>query len=96
MIEAPDLSLYVYEGCGYCARVLRALGRLGVRVEIRDIDEEPKHEAALLSARGRRTVPVLRIAGPDGRVEWMPESADIVDYLERRFGGAPPGPRASG
>ena len=91
MIEASDLSLYVYEGCGYCVRVLRALGRLGVRVEVRDIDEEPRYEAELVAARGRRTVPVLRISPPGGREEWLPESADIVAYLERRFGGGPTG-----
>jgi hypothetical protein len=30
-------------------------------------------------------VPVLRIEQPDGAVRWLPESADIVDYLEQRF-----------
>jgi glutaredoxin 2 len=38
-----------------------------------------------VEATGRRTVPVLRIEHDDGRVEWMPESADIVDYLRERF-----------
>jgi glutathione S-transferase len=85
MPAAPDLALYHYDSCGYCAKVRRALDRLGVTVELRDILEEPEHLRALLAARGRRTVPVLRIAKPEGD-EWMPESGDIVRYLERRFG----------
>jgi glutathione S-transferase len=86
MLAAPDLALYHYDGCGYCAKVRKALERLGVAVELRDVDEEPEHLRALLAARGRRTVPVLRIQKPEGD-EWMPESSDIVRYLERRFGG---------
>lgn len=79
------LALYYYDGCPYCTRVQRAIDRLGVSVEMRNILRDRSHQDALLAARGRRTVPVLRITHPDGRDEWMPESADIVDYLERRF-----------
>lgn len=84
---AEGLALYHYEGCGYCARVRRGLERLGVEVELRDIDEEPRFEEELVQARGRRTVPVLRIE-EEGRVQWMGESRDILAYLERRFSGA--------
>jgi glutathione S-transferase len=84
MKSAPDLSLYHYDSCPYCRRVRSALSRLGVEVELRDIDETPEHLSALLAARGRRTVPVLRIQKAGGD-EWMPESADIVRYLEKRF-----------
>lgn len=85
MKTAPDLSLYHYESCPYCWRVRRALSRLGVEVELRNIDESREHLDALMAARGRRTVPILRIEKPGG-AEWMPESADIVRYLETRFG----------
>lgn len=87
MARADDLALYHYEGCGYCARVRRALSELGVEVELRDIERDPTHLRALVDARGRRTVPVLRIRHDEGD-EWMPESADIVAYLRRRFGAA--------
>jgi glutathione S-transferase len=88
MARADDLALYHYEGCVYCARVRRALAELHVEVELRDIEEEPAHLRALVEARGRRTVPVLRIRHDEGD-EWMPESADIVAYLRRRFAPAP-------
>lgn len=85
MTRADDLALYHFDSCPYCQRVRRALARLGVEVELRSIDESPEHYEALMAARGRGTVPVLRIRKEEGD-EWMPESADIVAYLERRFG----------
>lgn len=84
-MKAPDLALYYYEGCPWCSRVTRALRALGVEVEMRDILRDRRHMDDLVRARGRRTVPVLRIAKADGRDEWMPESADIVRYLVERF-----------
>ena len=85
MHNPDDLSLYYYDGCFFCARVRQALDELGVRVELRNIIDDPQHLHALVEARGRRTVPVLRIR-KDGGDEWMPESADIVRYLKQRFG----------
>ena len=84
MIE--DLSLYQFDACPYCARVRSALDRLDVSVEIRDTLEDPNRLSELIEATGRRTVPVLRIVKPGGDVTWMPESADIVRYLDERFG----------
>jgi len=80
------LALYQYTGCPFCMRVRMAVDELGIDLELRDtlVDSESAQE--LLAATGRRTVPVLRIEEPDGSVRWMPESADIVAYLEERFG----------
>jgi glutaredoxin 2 len=85
MTGAGDLSLYHYDSCPYCARVRRVIAELGVEVELRDIEEDAGHLRALVEARGRRTVPVLRIRHAEGD-EWMPESADIIRYLRERFG----------
>ncbi|MFO0682775.1 MAG: glutathione S-transferase N-terminal domain-containing protein [Sandaracinus sp.] len=87
-MRAPDLALYHYDSCPFCFRVRRALSRLGVEVELRNIHESPEHLRALVEARGAKTVPVLRIRHENGQDEWMPESADIVRYLDQRFGGA--------
>ena len=64
-------------------RVLAAIERLGLDVERRDIYATPAYRHELVAARGRGTVPVLRITSPDGSDRWMPESRDIVRYLER-------------
>ena len=84
MIEG--LSLYQYDSCPYCARVRSVLDRLGLEVELRDTLMEPEYSRELIEATGRRTVPVLRIETSEGEVSWMPESADIIRYLQDRFG----------
>ena len=58
------------------------MDRLGLDVELREIFDEPHYREQLVEARGRATVPVLRITSPDGEERWMPESRDIVHYLE--------------
>lgn len=80
-----DLSLYLFEGCGYCELVRAAARDLDLELEERDIHAAPERRAELVEARGRATVPVLRIARDD-RDEWMGESRDIVAYLYERFG----------
>jgi len=85
MAQADDLALYYFPACPFCRRVTLALEELGVEVELRNTRTEVVHEAALIKARGRKTVPVLRISKPEGD-EWMPESLDIVVYLKERFG----------
>ena len=62
--------------------VRAGIERLGVNVELRNIFEDPQHRDDLVAARGRATVPVLRITSPNGEERWMPESRDIVRYLE--------------
>jgi glutaredoxin 2 len=84
---SPDLSLYHFDSCPYCARVRHAIASLDLQIEYRDIHKDEKHLDALVAARGRQTVPVLRIAGPNGDT-WMPESADIIAYLRERFAKA--------
>lgn len=87
--EAPKrdrLALYHFEGCPFCTRVRRVIDELGLDVELRDIHADRKLMEELLEARGRTTVPVLRISSADGEERWMPESADIVRYLQASYG----------
>ena len=94
-VEPPavnDLSLYVMRGCGYCQDVRVAIQALGLEIEERDVRQDPEHRRALLAARGRGTVPVLRIGDT-----WMGESQDIIAYLYREYGGGEgPPPRSYG
>lgn len=77
------LSLYHSDACAYCYRVRFAARRLGVELELRDARGVPEHVAALRSATGSSRVPVLRIERDDGTVQWLPESREIVRWLER-------------
>ncbi len=76
------LVLYHSQTCPFCALVTSAIDRLGLDVELREISEDPRYCDELVEARGRATLPVLRIISPDGEERWVPESRDIVRYLE--------------
>lgn len=80
-----QLALYHYPGCPYCYRVKRALTRLNLKVEPRDVNREPHRRNELLSLGGQMQVPCLRITEGE-QVSWLYESGDIVAYLNRRFG----------
>lgn len=84
--HADDLTLYYFESCPFCIRVLRAMELLGVELELRNVRQEPAYREELVQGGGSRTVPCLRIDNPDGEPTWMYESADIIEYLARRFG----------
>ena len=76
------LALYYSRTCPYCGLVLSAIDKLGLDVELLEIFDEPGYREELVEARGRATVPVLRITAPDGEQRLMPESRDIVRYLK--------------
>ncbi|MEO0811222.1 MAG: glutaredoxin [Myxococcota bacterium] len=81
------LSLYGYAFCPFCARVMREIKRLGIEVEMVDTLRNPDARQQLVQKLGRGTVPVLRIEDEEveGGARWMPESADIIEYLRTRF-----------
>jgi glutaredoxin len=89
--EAPAddrLALYYFPTCPFCIRVLMTIKLMKIDVELRNIRTSDEHWDALVAARGRATVPVLRIMTADGEDRWMPESSDIVRYLKRTYSDA--------
>jgi glutaredoxin len=83
---ADKLALYTMAGCPFCRRVNEASARLGLDIELRNVGEHRELREELIEARGRATVPVLWIQSPDGEVRWMPESRDIIHYLDHMYG----------
>lgn len=81
--QAVHLALYKYDACPFCQRVFRAIDRLGVHVEYRDVQTDYAHRQGLREQTGRTTVPCLVVDGVP-----MFESADIVAWLEAEFGSA--------
>jgi glutaredoxin len=79
------LALYHYNGCPFCSMVRSAIDRLGIDVELRDIFQDSQYRDDLVKVRDRATVPVLRITSSDGEDRWMPESRDIVSYLQKTY-----------
>jgi glutathione S-transferase len=85
-MKVAGLSLYHFDGCPYCDRVRKAMSRLQLELELRDIHRDPKYRDELVAATGRQMVPCLRIEG-SGAARWMHESADIIRYLETEVAG---------
>jgi glutaredoxin len=80
-LQPSALIVYHFRGCPYCEDVREAARDLPLSLEWRDIHREPADRVALVAARGRGTVPVLRIVREGEPDEWMPESQDIIAYL---------------
>lgn len=83
--RAAKMALYQFHGCPFCIKVRRTMHKLNLPIQLRDVNKDPAAEQELISGGGKRTVPCLRIENDDGTVQWMYESNDIIDYLERNF-----------
>ena len=83
--DTPPLTLYYYDGCPFCHRVLGFLRQTGIELPLKNILRDARARSELLHGGGRTTVPCLRITRPGG-VRWLYESLDIIDYL-RTDGG---------
>ncbi len=84
--SADTLALYYYDGCPFCAMVRQTIDALELSVELRNILYDAEHRSDLVDVRGRATVPVLRVTSPDGDDRWIPESRDIMSYLQKTYG----------
>jgi glutaredoxin len=86
--QTESLKLYQYEACPFCVKVRRAMKRMSLNIETRDIKRVASAREELLAGGGNLKVPCLRIEQEDGQVNWMYESGDIIDYLSGRFTAA--------
>ena len=84
--KTANLALYQFHTCPFCIITRRTMRRLGLNIELRDAQNDPKWEQELIEQGGKRQVPCLRIVNEDGSVEWMYESKDIMHYLQREYG----------
>lgn len=80
----PDLELYELEGCPYCAKVKRKLDELGLEYESHMVARSHGNRDEVEAISGQTGVPVL-IDNENG-IDGMPESDDIVEYLEETYG----------
>ena len=74
-------ALYYHDYCPFCQRVLMTLTSFRVKVEKRNVMENPEFRKQQQAATGRTTVPCLLIENGDSQ-EWMYESSDIIAYLK--------------
>lgn len=82
--ETKGLILYQFRACPFCIKVRRNMRRLNLDVEKRNANENPDYKAELMEGGGRWQTPCLRIEN-GGKVEWLYESSDIIDYLNTKY-----------
>ena len=78
-----DLELYELQGCPFCIKVQRKLDELGLEYESHSVPRRRSQRTEVKEISGQTGVPVL--VDPDHDVEGMPESRDIVAYLEETY-----------
>jgi len=84
--QASHMALYHYPMCPYCVGTRRQMYRLGLNMDLRDPRNDPQWMTELVEQGGKKQVPCLRIENGNGSVEWLYESEDIMEYLDKRFG----------
>ncbi|MFC7081833.1 glutathione S-transferase N-terminal domain-containing protein [Halorussus caseinilyticus] len=80
-----NLELYDLPGCPFCAKVRDKLDELGLDYERHEVPSSHAERTEVEAVSGQTGVPVL--VDEDHGVEGMPESDDIVAYLEETYGG---------
>ena len=78
-----NLILYELPGCPYCAKVVTKLEELGVEYESREVPRSHSERTEVEEISGQTGVPVIIDEAND--VHGMPESDDIVEYLEQQY-----------
>jgi glutaredoxin len=82
--ELGNLSLYQFYSCPFCIKTRRALHKLNLPIEKRNVSRGSPYRQELIDQGGKVQAPCLRIE-KEGEVQWMYESSDIINYLEQRF-----------
>ena len=76
-VETPTLILYYFPECPYCFRVLEALKSTHLKIEMRNVRQNPEYRSYLKETVGKTQVPCLFIDD-----EPMHESMAIIQYLK--------------
>lgn len=84
--ECLNLALYQFKTCPFCVKVRREMRRLSLNIPLLDAQPDGPIRGDLIRGGGKAMVPCLRITNAHGESEWMYESAQIIQYLQTRFG----------
>lgn len=74
----PNIVLFHFKGCPYCQRVRDFLSKEGIKVDMKDIHENPLSRDELIKIGGKAQVPCLVI---DGKAIY--ESQDIIEWFKK-------------
>jgi glutathione S-transferase len=79
-----NITLYELPGCPYCAKVIDKLNELGIEYDSVEVPRSHGERTEVKEVSGQTGVPV--IIDEDHGVDGMPESDDIVEYLDETYG----------
>ena len=79
-----NLELYELEGCPYCAKVIDKLDELDLEYDSHMVPRSHDERTEVEEVSGQTGVPVL--VDEENGVDAMPESDDIVEYLDETYG----------
>lgn len=83
MEQTESIVLYELDGCPFCAKVIDKMNELGLDYDSVMVEGERPQVKKVTG--GPTGVPVIEDPNTD-EFEWMNESDDIVEYLERVYG----------
>lgn len=78
-----DITLYDLPGCPFCAKVRSKLDELELEYDTIEVPRAHAERTQVEEVSGQTGVPV--ITDEANGVEGMPESSDIVEYLEETY-----------
>ena len=79
-----EITLYELPGCPFCIKVRRKLEELDLEYDVIEVPRSHASRTEVQEISGQTGVPV--IVDEEHGVEGMPESSDIVAYLEETYG----------
>jgi len=83
-MSEPDITLYRLQACPFCERVVRTLDEFDLDYRSRFVEPMHSDRDVVKRLSGKRTVPAIV---DENTGVTMSESANIVEYLERTYGG---------
>ncbi len=83
--QTQNMVLYQFKQCPFCVKTRRQIRRLALNIENRDARNDPQWNQELINDGGKYQVPCLKITAADGSVQWMYESTEINQYLDKKF-----------
>ena len=83
--KTKNMALYQFQQCPFCVKTRRQIHRLALNIETRDARNDPNWNQELINDGGKYQVPCLKITADDGSVEWLYESTEINQMLDKRF-----------
>ena len=79
------MSLYQYKACPFCVKVRRNMRKYSLNIELRDAKDNSLNKKNLKNLGGKLKVPCLRIEKNKDNIQWLYESKEIINYLEKEL-----------